>query len=106
MQQTAVVLAMMVAGLSALGAVARAGSGDVFALLEVVSLHGSPCYAQAHRIDGHSALFACEFDPALKVGLAEMPRFTDEVTASLSVLEQQRDLHAPLERQSMTGPVA
>lgn len=105
MRQAAVFLAAMVGGLLALGAVAHAGSGDVFAPLEVVSLHGSPCYAQAHRIGGHSALFACEFDPALTVGLAGMPRFTDEVTASLSVLEQ-RDPHAPLERQSMTGPVA
>lgn len=106
MQQTKVFLAAMVAGVLALGAPAHAGSGDVFAPLEVVSLHGSPCHAQAHRIGGSAALFACEFDPALKVGLAGMPRFEDDVTASLSVLEQRRAYRAPLKRQGFEGTVS
>lgn len=106
MQQTAVFLAAMMGGLLALGAVAHAGSGDVFAPLEVVSLHGSPCHAQAHQIGGSAALFACEFDPTLNVGLAGMPRFTDNVTASLSVLEQRREFRAPLKRQGVEGTVS
>ena len=51
-------------------------------------------------------MFVCAFDPLIPAGLAGMPRFEGDVTASLSVVQQNREAGTPLERQSVRGVVS
>lgn len=110
-QVTRYVGAFLVALLSGLFALtARAGEGDVFEPLESVNLFGSVCYAgvdgEVREIAEASVVFVCEFDHTVQAGLAHMPRFVDDFTASLSVVQQTVAQEGPLERQAVKGMVS
>lgn len=99
-------LVVACSGLLALTFSARAGSGDVFEPLESVTLFGSSCEARTSSVGDEAVVFVCDFDPMIPAGLAGMPRFDDDVTASLSVVQQNREAGTPLERRAVKGVVS
>ncbi len=106
-QVTRYVAAFLVALLSGLlSLVARAGGGDVFEPLRSVTLFGSSCASQNGSVGGETVVFVCNFDPLIPAGLAGMPRFEGDVTASLSVVQQDREAGTPLERRAVKGIVS
>ena len=106
-QMTRYPAAFLVALLSGLfSLMARAGEGDVFEPLLSVTLFGSSCTSQEGSVGGETALFVCDFDPLIPAGLAGMPRFEGDVTASVSVVQRDREAGTPLERHSVRGVVS
>ena len=99
--------AFLVALLSGLFALtARAGDGDVFEPLVSVTLFGSLCTSQDGSVGREMVVFVCAFDPMIPAGLAGMPRFADDVTASLSVVQRNREAGTPLERRAVRAVVS
>ena len=106
-QVTRYAAAFLVALLSGLfSLMARAGEGNVFEPLVSVTLFGSSCDSQSGSVGGETVVFVCDFDPLIPAGLAGMPRFEDDVTASLSVVQQNREAGTPLERRSVRSVVS
>lgn len=101
---TAAFLVALLSGLFSL--MARAGEGDVFEPLTSVTLFGSVCSAGEHEVAGEGVVFVCEFDHTVQAGLAHMPRFTSDFTASLSVVQRKLGAGTPLERRSVRGVVS
>ena len=100
---TAAFLVALLSGLFSL--LARAGEEDVFEPLLSVTLFGSSCASPSGSVGGEAVVFVCDFDPLIPAGLAGMPRFAGDVTASLSVVQQDRGAGTPLERQAVKGIV-
>ncbi len=101
---TAAFLVALLSGLFSL--TARAGEEDVFEPLLSVTLFGSSCALQNGSVGGETVVFVCDFDPLIPAGLAGMPRFEGDVTASLSVVQQNREAGTPLERRAVRGVVS